>query len=108
MSDTPWTRTIRRETGLIEHICKHGVGHPAFGSVDWMKRTTDQESWSVHGCDGCCHDDQWQLASLRESVEIANQIIVNGHQTLAYYRNTIKLQEEIIAELEERLDNQEA
>ena len=29
----PWKKTIRRENGLIEHICKHGCGHPAAGHM---------------------------------------------------------------------------
>jgi hypothetical protein len=30
-------KTIRRETGLIEHICEHGCGHPNAGSVQYME-----------------------------------------------------------------------
>ena len=39
----------RRDRGIMERICKHGVGHPdpdspwPIGSHQW-----------VHGCDGCC------------------------------------------------------
>lgn len=83
---TMYKKTIRRETGLIEHICDHGVGHPAYASADWIARMlTDEdqgslerarEGWMVHGCDGCCQSDEWQLASLQESVEIANSIII--------------------------------
>lgn len=47
-------RTIRRETGLIEHKCEHGVGHPNPASVLRMKFATRQSSWDIHGCDGCC------------------------------------------------------
>lgn len=67
-------KTIRRETGLIEHICEHGVGHPNAGSVQYMEYVDQcrreweiddsyvpipsepytKSHWWVHGCDGCC------------------------------------------------------
>lgn len=72
-------RTIRRETGLVEHICEHGVGHPNAGSVQYMEYMTrlresydtfdpddpwggigipsepyERSTWWIHGCDGCC------------------------------------------------------
>lgn len=40
--------------GLIEAICKHGVGHPIPESVKAMEAMSRQTSWGVHGCDGCC------------------------------------------------------
>lgn len=82
-----FVRTIRRETGLIEHICEHGVGHPAYGSADWLARTSgsqhlkaSRDSWLVHGCDGCCRDHEWQRRSLEKSVEISNKIIVDSRK----------------------------
>lgn len=45
---------LLRETGLIERVCRHGVGHPDPDSAAWLARVTGQESWGVHGCDGCC------------------------------------------------------
>lgn len=68
---------IRRASGLVEGICEHGIGHPIYGSVDWMNRVTGQDSWDVHGCDGCCGDFEWRETTLQESVEIANQIILD-------------------------------
>lgn len=68
-------KTIRRETGLIEHICTHGVGHPNAGSIQFMhwyfkeyldyapgtplyeislSPHVEDSHWGVHGCDGCC------------------------------------------------------
>ena len=48
-------RQLVRETGLLEDICKHGVGHP---NKDWLKHrwkvAPDEKYWEVHGCDGCC------------------------------------------------------
>jgi hypothetical protein len=48
-----WPRHIR-ETGLVERMCPHGVGHPDPDSVAFIKSATGEECWSVHGCDGCC------------------------------------------------------
>lgn len=44
---------IRRETGLIEDVCKHGVGHP---NTEWLKKNDPDGNYgfSIHGCDGCC------------------------------------------------------
>ncbi len=45
---------IRRLSGLIEDVCKHGVGHP---NRDWLKQhdPDGKKYFAVHGCDGCCH-----------------------------------------------------
>lgn len=72
----PWKNTVRRETGLVEHVCEHGVGHPAVASADYMAKKTNDLSWDVHGCDGCCGDPEWKLADLREGVHVANNIII--------------------------------
>jgi hypothetical protein len=77
-------RTIRRETGLIEHVClEHGVGHPNPGSVQYttwrIQRLADKNAsseledilasiptepyvdsaWCIHGCCGCCGSDDF-------------------------------------------------
>ena len=75
MKKKPWVKTIRRDSGLIEHIDKDGVGHPAYGSVHWMK-INGIEGMGIHGCNGACFDKDWQIASLKQSVEYANKIIV--------------------------------
>lgn len=50
---------ITRETGLLEDICEHGVGHP---NLQWIReyrerdpKPKDAKSIGVHGCDGCCY-----------------------------------------------------
>ena len=51
-----WT-TIRRGTGLIEHVCEHGIGHPNGASILRMTLLGPEGakgSWDIHGCDGCC------------------------------------------------------
>lgn len=44
-----------RETGLLEDLCEHGVGHP---NKQWLaeRKITHpwQAYWGTHGCDGCC------------------------------------------------------
>lgn len=74
MSTKPWVETIRRASGLIEHIDDKGVGHPAYGSVHWMK-INGIDDMGVHGCNGSCSDKDWQIESLKDSVEYANHLI---------------------------------
>jgi hypothetical protein len=77
--------SIRRETGLIELTCVHGIGHPAYASADWMDKTGPEESagtWLVHGCDGCCSSPEWQIHDLSRGVEIANDMILSQHQII--------------------------
>ena len=48
---------VVRETGLVEDICVHGVGHP---NREWL-RVHDPDGklcFGVHGCDGCCSHEQ--------------------------------------------------
>ena len=78
--------TIRRETGLIEHVCEHGVGHPAIGSVIWM-RLNGMEGYEVHGCCGCCQSKEWQEEDMREGLEIANRIILEQKKLIKELRN---------------------
>ena len=39
---------IIRENGVVEDICKHGVGHP---NLEYLKIFPKD---GIHGCDGCC------------------------------------------------------
>lgn len=66
--------TIRRETGLVEHVCAHGVGHPNAGSILWMQEETGHESWGIHGCDGCCTREDFP-GTLKLSLSHAHGII---------------------------------
>lgn len=73
-------KTIRRETGLVEGICEHGVGHPLYGSIDWMDRDGPEGakgSWGTHVCCGCCKSTEWEITTLKESVRTANGIIMD-------------------------------
>ena len=40
----------RPDRGIMERICPHGIGHP---DPDEYKLAID-DSFGVHGCDGCC------------------------------------------------------
>jgi len=46
-----------RETGLVERICEHGVGHPDPDSMRYLNKHSApgaRGAWGVHGCCGCC------------------------------------------------------
>lgn len=83
-SSSNFKSTIRRETGLIEHICQHGCGHPAYGSVDWMEMVTGDDSWGIHGCcqESCCSKLDWILEDLMQGIEAANSIIIDQHEVI--------------------------
>lgn len=105
--DWDWEEhTIRRETGLVEHACPHGIGHPNPGSALWIaegvvaRRAEDEDwdgdegpiediegAWMVHGCDGCCSHESFP--DFREALIFAHRIIRNQHQAIA------KLQEKV-------------
>jgi len=64
-----WTK-ITRASGLIEHVCVHGVGHPdpesaIKVSLKYSPNRTEKEirengtAWTVHCCDGCCCRDDF-------------------------------------------------
>lgn len=42
-----------RASGLMERLCRHGIGHPDPDSLAWLKRN-GLEGYEVHGCCGCC------------------------------------------------------
>lgn len=48
-----WRLNWRDDTGIMERLCPHGVGHPDPDSVAFHERIG--QSWAgSHGCDGCC------------------------------------------------------
>jgi hypothetical protein len=62
-----WERIVR-ETGLVEHVCEHGVGHPDADSaihvakimnMTYPGRGHTPKLWMEHGCDGCCQCDDF-------------------------------------------------
>ena len=44
---------IVRASGLVENICRHGVGHPHPASVTEFEEIGITHM-GTHGCDGCC------------------------------------------------------
>lgn len=51
MSDFP--QNFRPDTGVIERICPHGIGHPDPDHMVWA-RSVGMDWHGVHGCDLCC------------------------------------------------------
>lgn len=50
---------LLRETGLVERVCRHGVGHPDPDSAAFFDAHGPIGSigtWTTHGCcsEGCC------------------------------------------------------
>lgn len=51
-----WTQSVRN-SGLVEWVCPHGVGHPAPNAYQEYR-----QDYGGHGCDGCCrvfHDKSY-------------------------------------------------
>ncbi len=50
------TTFYRRETGLLEQMCEHGIGHPTQASAKEIAKQYKHhvKVWMAHGCDGCC------------------------------------------------------
>lgn len=46
----------RGDRKMMERVCTHGVGHPDFDDVAYNVGVlgADEETYSTHGCDGCC------------------------------------------------------
>ena len=52
-------KKVQRESGLIEHVCEHGIGHPTLESAKRISLYYGNQVkiWMIHGCDGCCVGD---------------------------------------------------
>lgn len=48
-----WSLNWRDDTGVMERICPHGVGHPDPDGSAYHEKIGDKY-WSMHGCDSCC------------------------------------------------------
>ena len=50
-----WEKNYRADTGRVERVCKHGIGHPDPDDVAyWLAIGKTQTAVTTHGCDGCC------------------------------------------------------
>lgn len=47
-----WKLNFRNDTGQMERLCEHGIGHP--DPDDLAYHTSIGRDFSIHGCDGCC------------------------------------------------------
>jgi hypothetical protein len=48
-----WPLNWRGDTGVMERICPHGVGHPDPDDAAY-NMSIGRDYMTVHGCDGCC------------------------------------------------------
>lgn len=55
-----WPFLWREDRGIMERICKHGIGHPDLDAADRFERL-GQDWQNVHGCDGCCTGISYSL-----------------------------------------------
>jgi len=46
-------KQIVRESGLIENVCIHNIGHPHPNSVKYLA-DMGMTGFEIHSCDGCC------------------------------------------------------
>ncbi len=44
----------RTDIGIMERLCKHGIGHPDPDSTAHLIRSGGYALANVHSCDGCC------------------------------------------------------
>lgn len=49
-----WKLIFRNDTGLMERICEHEIGHPDPDSLYYFQEVLGREDAVVHGCDRCC------------------------------------------------------
>lgn len=50
-----WPMNWRADTGVMERLCLHGIGHPDPDHMAYVRSLRRGLEWQgVHGCDGCC------------------------------------------------------
>jgi hypothetical protein len=59
-----WPLNWRNDTGVMERICPHGVGHPD-PDDDAHNVRIGREYLTVHGCDGCCRPNDPSSSATR-------------------------------------------
>jgi hypothetical protein len=55
-----WPQRYRDDIGITERICPHGVGHPDPDDIFAQDH--------VHGCDGCCQEQETENTDAIEEV----------------------------------------
>lgn len=53
-----WPTHWRDDRGLMERICKHGVGHPDPDDLAFKELMGLPDSEGVHNCCGCCSKEK--------------------------------------------------
>lgn len=88
-----WRGPHRRwdRDGLVEYHCKHGIGHPAYGSALWI---AEERGWGVdvelvHGCDGCCSRKSFP-GTPELSLVRAHALIREAQETVARLRQELE------------------
>ena len=60
-----------RDSGLVEAVCPHGVGHPI--PAQYQSENRRAGVWMTHGCDGCCrelHQDKPKEAAMSKRKQL--------------------------------------
>lgn len=69
----------RADKGIMERVCRHGVGHP---DPDDLIVKSRPELADIHGCDGCCRFGEDTMDQAWESLEQ----MARGEGTVIYSR----------------------
>ena len=52
-----WKMNWRVDTGVMERLCEHGIGHPDPDHMTYVLSVSEDNKWQgVHSCDRCCHE----------------------------------------------------
>lgn len=79
-------KQIERQSGLIEDICEHGVGHPNDDYLDKHPNMV-KKGFGIHGCDGCCNKktkDRLKASEKKmlKTLELASKVVIKEDMKL--------------------------
>ena len=84
-----------RESGLVEDICEHGVGHP---NRQWLDHHP-KSGLSIHGCDGCCRiTDKELLERAVKALKLLIPFALNSDSEPVMCSETVKFARSVIEE----------
>ena len=55
---------VARMDGRIEITCRHGIGHTSHKLTMQAGRMSEERYYGVHGCDGCCGQEEYVAAEV--------------------------------------------